>query len=60
MAASEPLHHFVDDLLGYLHEVHPTYATLDGVHTHDDLLEDMSRQAVEHETRAQGGYLRPQ
>ena len=43
MPVSEPLPHFVDDLLGYLHETHPTYATLDGVHTHDDLLEDLSR-----------------
>ena len=58
MAASEPLPHFVDALLGYLHETHPTYATLDGVHTHDDLLEDVSRQAVEDETRALAGYLR--
>jgi uncharacterized protein (DUF885 family) len=58
MAASEPLPHFVDDLLGYLHEAHPTHATLDGVHTHDDLLEDLSRQGVETETRALAGYLR--
>src|SRR5258706_10622894 len=58
MASSEPLPHFVDDLLGYLHEAHPTYATLDGVHTHDDLLENFSRQAVEEETRALSGYLR--
>ena len=33
MIASEPLPHFVNDLLGYLHETHPTHATLDGVHT---------------------------
>jgi uncharacterized protein (DUF885 family) len=58
MAAFEPLPHFVDDLLGYLHEAHPTYATLDGVHTHDDLLEDLGRQAIEGETRALSGYLR--
>src|SRR5881396_1717558 len=58
MPVSEPLPHFVDDLLGYLHEIHPTYATLDGVHTHDDLLEDLSRQGVEHEARALSGYLR--
>jgi uncharacterized protein (DUF885 family) len=58
MAVSEPLPHFVDDLLGYLHETHPTYATLDGVHTHDDLLEDLSRQGIEHEVRALAGYLR--
>src|SRR5579862_2844041 len=58
MIASEPLPHFVDDLLGYLHESHPTYATLDGVHTHDDLLEDLSRHAIESEAHALTGYLR--
>ena len=58
MIASEPLLHFVDDLLGYLHETHPTHATLDGVHTHDDLLEDVSRHAVDSEARALAGYLR--
>jgi hypothetical protein len=58
MSVSEPLPHFVDDLLGYLHETHPTHATLDGVHTYDDLLEDLSRQGVEHEVRALSGYLR--
>jgi uncharacterized protein (DUF885 family) len=58
MSDSEPLPHFVDDLLGYLHETHPTYATLDGVHTHDDLLEDFSRPAVEAESHALSGYLR--
>ena len=36
MPVSEPLPHFVDDLLGYLHETHPTHATLDGIHVHDD------------------------
>jgi uncharacterized protein (DUF885 family) len=58
MPVSEPLPHFVDDLLAYLHETHPTHATLDGVHTHDDLLEDLSRQGIEHDTRALAGYLR--
>src|SRR5262245_26679009 len=58
MPVSEPLPHFVDDLLGYLHETHPTHATLDGVHTHDDLLEDLSRQGIESNTRALAGYLR--
>jgi uncharacterized protein (DUF885 family) len=58
MPVSEPLPHFVDDLLGYLHETHPTYATLDGVHAHDDLLEDLSRAGVESEARALAGYLR--
>jgi uncharacterized protein (DUF885 family) len=58
MPVSEPLPHFVDDLLGYLHETHPTYATLDGVHAHDDLLEDLSRSAIEAEAHALAGYLR--
>jgi hypothetical protein len=58
MPVSEPLPHFVDDLLGYLHETHPTYATLDGVHTHDDLLEDLSRHAIDAEAHALSGYLR--
>jgi uncharacterized protein (DUF885 family) len=58
MIASEPLPHFVDDLLAYLHETHPTYATLDGVHTHDDLLEDFSRHGVDSEVHALSGYLR--
>jgi uncharacterized protein (DUF885 family) len=58
MAVSEPLPHFVDDLLGYLHETHPTHATLDGVHAHDDVLEDWSRQSIDAETRALAGYLR--
>jgi uncharacterized protein (DUF885 family) len=58
MIASEPLPHFVDDLLGYLHETHPTHATLDGVHTHDDLLEDVSRNGIDSEAHALSGYLR--
>ncbi|MCM3878978.1 MAG: DUF885 domain-containing protein [Vicinamibacterales bacterium] len=58
MRSSEPFHHFVDDYLAYLHEVHPTGAALDGVHTHDDLLEDLSRQGVEQHTRALSGFSR--
>jgi uncharacterized protein (DUF885 family) len=58
MNVSEPLPHFVDDLLGYLHETHPTHAALDGVHAHDDLLEDLSRHGIESEVRALAGYLR--
>src|SRR2546430_3237006 len=58
MIDSEPLPHFVDHLLEYLYEVHPTQATLDGVHTHDDLLEDFSRQAIDAESHALAGYLR--
>src|SRR5579862_2099854 len=58
MRPSEPLPHFIDDLLGYLHERHPTHATLDGVHTYDDLLEDLSQHGIDSETRALAGYLR--
>ena len=58
MIASEPLPHFVDDLLGYLHETHPTYATLDGVHAYDDLLEDFGRHGIDSEAHALAGYLR--
>ena len=58
MIASEPLPHFVDDLLAYLHETHPTHAALDGVHIYDDLLEDLSRHGIESEAHALSGYLR--
>jgi uncharacterized protein (DUF885 family) len=58
MSVSEPLPHFVNDLLEYLYESHPTYATLDGVHTHDDLLEDLSATAVRADAHALSGYLR--
>jgi uncharacterized protein (DUF885 family) len=58
MPVSEPFPHFVDDLLGYLHETHPTSATLDGVHAHDDLLEDLSRHGIDAEAHALSGYLR--
>jgi uncharacterized protein (DUF885 family) len=58
MYSSEPLPHFIDDYLRYLQEVHPTIAALDGVHTHDDLLEDMGRTAIEADTRALSGFAR--
>jgi uncharacterized protein (DUF885 family) len=56
--SSEPLHHFVDDYLRYLYETHPTAAALDGVHTHDDLLEDLSRSGLEAQARALAGFAR--
>jgi hypothetical protein len=40
MHPSEPFPHFVDDYLAYLQEILPSQASLDGVHIHDDLLED--------------------
>lgn len=58
MIQSEPLPHFVDDYLAYLHEICPSQAALDGVHLHDDLLEDLSRQGVDAHTRALSGFGR--
>jgi uncharacterized protein (DUF885 family) len=58
MYSAEPLPHFVDGYLAYLYEVHPTNATFDGVHLHDDLLEDLSRQAVDVQIRDLGGFAR--
>ncbi|MCL4814716.1 MAG: DUF885 family protein [Vicinamibacteraceae bacterium] len=58
MYSSEPLPRFIDDYLAYLHEVHPTTATFDGIHTHDDLLEDYSRQAIDAHLRDLGNFGR--
>jgi uncharacterized protein (DUF885 family) len=58
MYSAEPLPHFVDEYLAWLHEAHPTNATFDGVHLHDDLLEDMSRAAVDAQVRDLGGFAR--
>jgi len=58
MYASEPFQHFVGDYLSHLREVHPTLASLDGVHLHDDLLEDLSRQAIDDHVRALAGFGR--
>jgi uncharacterized protein (DUF885 family) len=58
MYSAEPLPHFVDEYLAYLYEAHPTNATFDGVHLHDDLLEDLSRQGIEGQVRDLGGFAR--
>jgi uncharacterized protein (DUF885 family) len=58
MYSAEPLPHFVDNYLGFLHEVFPTSAACDGVHTHDDLLEDCSRSAIDSLLRDLGSFLR--
>jgi uncharacterized protein (DUF885 family) len=58
MYPSEPFPHFVDDYLAYLYEVHPTQASLDGVHLHDDHLEDLSRSATDADIRALSGFGR--
>jgi uncharacterized protein (DUF885 family) len=58
MYPSEPFPHFVDDYLAYLHEALPSYAGLDGVHAHDDLLEDLSRQGIDAHVRTLSGFGR--
>src|SRR4029450_11156086 len=58
MYPSEPFPHFVDDYLAYLHETLPSLAGLDGVHVHDDLLEDLSRSGIETHVRALAGFGR--
>ena len=58
MYSAEPLPHFVDEYLAWLHEIHPTNATFDGVHLHDDLLEDLSRAGIDGQLRALGGFAR--
>src|SRR5688572_7023470 len=58
MHPSEPFPHFVDDYLAYLQEVLPSQASLDGVHLHDDLLEDLSRPGIENHVRALAGFGR--
>ena len=58
MYPSEPLPHFVDDYLAYLYEVLPSQASSDGVHLHDDLLEDFSGPSIEAHVRALAGFRR--
>jgi uncharacterized protein (DUF885 family) len=58
MHAAEPFPHFVDDYLNYLYEAHPSNATLDGVHIHDDLLEDFRRPALDTHLSALAGFAR--
>ena len=58
MYSAEPLPHFVDEYLAYLYEINPTTATFDGVHVHDDLLEDFSRPAIDAQVRTLGGFAR--
>lgn len=58
MESLEQLPHFVDDYLGFLYEVRPTAATFDGVHTHDDLVEDFAKGQIERQRRDLGGFAR--
>ena len=58
MYTTEPLSHVTDEFLGCLHERSPTAASGDGVHAHDDRLEDLSRSAIEAHGRELGGFAR--
>lgn len=58
MHAAEPFPHFVDDYLNYLYEAHPSSATMDGVHMHDDLLEDYRRAAIDNHVSTLAGFSR--
>jgi uncharacterized protein (DUF885 family) len=58
MHAAEPFPHFVDDYLNYLYEAHPSGAAMDGVHRHDDLLEDFRRGAIDAHLSALAGFAR--
>lgn len=58
MTSAEPLPHFVESYLAFLHEAFPTAAALDGVHTHDDLLEDYSRSSLDALARELGSFGR--
>src|SRR4030095_6940504 len=58
MHDAEPVPHFVDDYLSYLYEVYPTGATLDGVHLHDDLVEDFRRSSIDSHSSALSGFAR--
>ena len=51
MYSAEPLPHFVSHYLAWLHETHPTLATFDGVHAHDDHLDDLSRASIDESVR---------
>lgn len=56
--SAEPLSRLLDQYLSYLNETYPTSAAADGVHVHDDLLEDLSRTSVDSQVRELGGWSR--
>ncbi|MEE2637694.1 MAG: DUF885 domain-containing protein [Acidobacteriota bacterium] len=58
MHTSEPLSHFANEYLQFLYETSPTAASGDGVHTHDDRLEDLSRAAIDTHGRELSGFAR--
>ena len=58
MHTSEPLSHFIDEYLEFLYENAPTAAAGDGMHAHDDRLDDLSRASVDAQGRELGGFAR--
>ncbi|MDA1184226.1 MAG: DUF885 domain-containing protein [Acidobacteria bacterium] len=58
MHPSEPFPQFVEDYLAHLYEFFPGQASQDGIHRHDDVLENFSRLAIETHIRALGGFSR--
>ncbi len=58
MRSAETLPHFAADYLGWRHEAQPTHATFDGIHLHDDLLEDFTRAALDRQVRDLNGFAR--
>lgn len=58
MHTSEPLSHFSNEYLQFLYESLPTAASSDGMHAHDDRLEDLGRAARDNQGRELGGFAR--
>ena len=56
--SAEPLARLVDEYLMYLHESQPTDAAFDGIHQHDDLLEDFDRASIDARVRELGVWAR--
>jgi uncharacterized protein (DUF885 family) len=58
MYPSEPFPHFVEDYLAHLYEFFPGQASRDGMHLHDDLLENFGRASLETHIGALAGFGR--
>ena len=58
MYTTEPLSQFADEYLNFLYESSPTAASAEGVHAHDDRIEDLSRPSIEAQGRELGGFGR--
>lgn len=56
--SAEPLTRLIDEYLMYLHESQPTAAAFDGVHQHDDLLDNFGRASIDAQVRELGVWAR--